>query len=71
MGRSYKIRCRHCGAQFDHCADNSYGILQRCVGCGDMESDDSSPIFCPACSQRVNSSKMELESQIEEIITWQ
>ena len=35
MGTAYKIRCKHCGAQFDHSAHPSYGLLPACVGCGE------------------------------------
>ena len=35
MGTAYKIRCRHCGAQFEHYMQPGYGVLPMCVGCGE------------------------------------
>ena len=35
MGTAYKIRCKHCGAQFDHYMQPGYGMLPACVGCGE------------------------------------
>ena len=35
MGTAYKIRCRHCGAQFEHHMQPGYGVLPVCVGCGE------------------------------------
>ena len=32
MGTAYKIRCRHCGAQFEHHMQPGYGVLPVCVG---------------------------------------
>ena len=33
MGTAYKIRCKHCGTQFDHYAGSDYGHTIVCVGC--------------------------------------
>ena len=32
MGTAYKIRCRHCGAQFEHHMQPGYGVLPVYVG---------------------------------------
>ena len=34
MGTAYKIRCKHCGTQFDHYMQPGYGMLLLFVGCG-------------------------------------
>ena len=53
MGTAYKIRCRHCGTQFDHYYGNDYGTTIRCVGCGDHIETETA-IRCPACRKRLN-----------------
>ena len=35
MGTAYRIRCKHCGAQFEHSMQPGYGLLPMCVGCGE------------------------------------
>ena len=34
MGTAYKIKCKHCGTEFQHSASACYGLYQECVGCG-------------------------------------
>lgn len=74
MGIAYKIRCRHCGAQFDHSTDAGYGMLQPCVGCGDSYCnayvETEIPIRCPACMRRLNTSQEEFNKQIETVMMW-
>ena len=49
MGTAYKIRCRHCGARFDHYLQPGYGLLAPCVGCGEYVETETA-IRCPAVS---------------------
>ena len=46
MGTAYKIRCRHCGAQFEHYMQPGYGVLPMCVGCGEYVETETA-IRCP------------------------
>ena len=60
MGTAYKIRCKHCGAQFDHYMQPGYGILPPCVGCGGY----------PACHKRLNATQEEFNEQVEVVYQW-
>ena len=53
MGTAYKIRCRHCGAQFEHHMQPGYGVLPVCVGCGEYVETETA-IRCPACHNKLN-----------------
>ena len=68
MGTAYKIRCKHCGAHFDHYMQPGYGVLPVCVGCGEHVETETS-IRCPACHRRINSTQEEFYEQIE--VTYQ
>ncbi|MDE5637717.1 MAG: hypothetical protein K2J51_00675 [Alistipes sp.] len=74
MGTAYKIKCRHCGAQFDHYTDSGYGVLQPCVGCGDTYADGyvetEIPIRCPACLHRLNTTPEDFRRQVETVMMW-
>ena len=69
MGTAYKIRCKHCGARFDHHADAGYGFLQPCVGCCDYVETEL-PIRCPACRHKLNATQEEFYEQIEVTYLW-
>ena len=59
MGTAYKIRCKHCGAQFEHSMQPGYGLLPMCVGCGEYVETETA-IRCPACLHRLNTTQEEL-----------
>ena len=69
MGTAYKIRCKHCGAQFDHYMQPGYGILPACVGCGEYVETETA-IRCPACRRRLNNTQEEFNEQIEVTYQW-
>lgn len=69
MGTAYKIRCKHCGTQFDHYADSGYGALQPCVGCGEYVETEL-PIRCPACLHKLNATQEEFNKQVEVTYLW-
>ncbi|MFI3301581.1 MAG: hypothetical protein SNH35_05185 [Rikenellaceae bacterium] len=71
MGTFYKISCKHCGAQFDHYGDNSYGVLPRCVGCGEDHIETQMAIRCPGCMRRLNNTEQEFKEQVQEVIVWE
>ena len=60
MGTAYKIRCRHCGAQFEH-------YMQP--GCGEYVETETA-IRCPACLKRLNTTQEEFNEQIEVTYMW-
>lgn len=74
MGKSFTICCEKCGTQFMHFSDETYGMLQACVGCGDGYScsiEQPKPIFCPGCRSRINPSPEVFNRQVESITLWE
>ncbi len=69
MGIAYKMRCKNCGTQFDYSADQSYGMMAQCVGCGDYVETES-PIRCPSCMKRLNTTQKEFNEQVEMVTMW-
>ena len=69
MGIAYQIKCKHCNTEFNYSQDQSFGMLQRCVGC-ESYVEIESPIRCPACNKRLNATKEEFFSQVQTIIDW-
>lgn len=69
MGIAYKIRCKHCGAEFDHYANNDYGSLPRCVGCADYVETEVA-IRCPACLHKLNETPEGFREQVETVMMW-
>ncbi len=70
MGTAYTIRCRHCGAQFDHYMQPGYGVLPPCIGCGDDFVETQTAIRCPVCRRRLNTTQEEFNEQIEVTYAW-
>ena len=70
MGTLYKIKCKHCGAQFDHYIYGERGVLQRAVACADFVETDIA-IRCPHCLRRMNNSQEEFNEQVEVTYVWQ
>lgn len=71
MGTAYRVRCKHCGARFEHCTDPGYGILPSCVGCGDSGYvETQTAIRCPACRRRLNETQEEFNRQVEVTYAW-
>lgn len=68
MGTAYRIRCKHCGAQFEHSMQPGYGLLPMCVGCGEYVETETA-IRCPACLHRLNTTE-EFNEQIEVTYQW-
>ena len=50
MGKSYKMRCRHCGAEFLHIERGVVGVLKECACCESHIVTEIS-IRCPQCAQ--------------------
>jgi len=69
MGTAYKIRCRHCGAQFSHCPQPGYGLLAPCVSCGNYVETETA-IRCPACHKKLNTTQEEFDRQVEVVYEW-
>lgn len=69
MGTAYKIRCKHCGAEFDHYLRSNYGLQPMCVGCGGYVETEMA-IRCPACHKKINETQQEFNAQIEVTYTW-
>ncbi len=69
MGTAYKIRCKHCGTQFEHYNDSTYGMMPRCVGCGDYIETETA-IRCPACQKKLNTTPEEFKEQVETVTMW-
>ena len=69
MGTAYKIRCKHCGAQFDYSAHAGFGMMPACVGCGEYVETETA-IRCPACFRRLNTSQEEFNEQVEVTYMW-
>ncbi len=72
MGTAYKIRCKHCGAQFNHSSDAGIGFLPTCIGCGDNMGhvETQTAIRCPACFKRLNNTPEEFNEQVEVTYSW-
>ena len=69
MGTVYKIRCKKCGAQFDHFIHSRTGVMQRAVGMGDFVETETA-IRCPCCHKRMNNTPEEFNEQIEVTYVW-
>ncbi len=69
MGTAYKIRCKHCGTQFNHSSQPAFGMLQPCVGCCDYIETETA-IRCPACFKKLNNSPEEFNEQVEVVYQW-
>ena len=69
MGTAYKIRCKHCGTQFDHYVGSDYGNTILCVGCESYVETEMA-IRCPACFKRLNSTSEEFNEQVEVVLMW-
>ena len=69
MGTAYKIRCRHCGAQFDPDTHPRDGVLAPCAGCGDYVETETAN-RCPACRKKLNATQEEFNRQIEVTYEW-
>ena len=57
MGTAYKIKCKHCGTEFQHSASACYGLYQECVGCG-------------SCLHVLNRTEQEFNEQVEVVMMW-
>ena len=69
MGTAYRIRCKHCGAQFEHSMQPGYGLLPMCVGGGEYVETETA-IRCPACLKKLNTTQEEFNEQIEVTYMW-
>jgi len=69
MGTAYKIRCRHCGAQFEHSMQPGCGAMPSCAGSG-AYVETQTAIRCPACFGRLNTSQKEFDEQMEITYLW-
>ncbi len=72
MGTAYTIRCKHCGARFNHSTDGGFGFLPHCIGCGDGRGyvETQVAIRCPACHRRLNATSEEFNEQVEVTYSW-
>lgn len=69
MGTAYRIRCKHCGAQFEHSTQPGFGLIPTCFGCGELLEMETA-IRCPACLKRLNNSEEEFNEQVEVVYQW-
>ena len=69
MGIAYVIKCRHCGTEFNYSQDESMGMMPRCVGC-ESYVETESPIRCPACNRRLNTSQEDFHEQVQTVMMW-
>ena len=70
MGSVYKIRCKHCGAQFNLSNHANYGFLPFSIGyAGDIETQ--SAMRCPACLKRLNNTAEEFNEQVKVTHSWE
>lgn len=69
MAIMYKIKCRHCGMEFQHFASADYGTLRACVGC-ECHVETQMAIRCPGCLRKLNNTQEEFNSQVETIFEW-
>lgn len=69
MGTAYKVRCKHCGTQFDHYTAAGYGLMPACVGCGEYVETQMA-IRCPGCLRKLNDSQQEFNEQVEVTYMW-
>lgn len=69
MGACYKMKCKHCGTEFMHIADDDFGVMRACVGC-ECGIEGSGAIRCPECHTKLNNTQAEFESQTESVMTW-
>ena len=70
MGTAYKIKCKHCGTEFQHSASACYGLYQECVGCGSSVVETDIPIRCPSCLHVLNRTEQEFNEQVEVVMMW-
>lgn len=69
MGKSYKMRCHHCGAEFVHIERGVNGVLRECACC-DSHIVTEVSIRCPQCARRMNRTEEEFRSQIVSMMEW-
>ncbi len=69
MGTAYKIRCKHCGAQFEHHMHPGYGLC-RCASDAANIVETETAIRCPACLHELNTTQEEFNEQIEVTYMW-
>ena len=69
MGTAYKIRCKHCGAQFEHSTQPGFGLMPMCVGCGEYVETETA-IRCPASRRWLNTTQEEFNEQVEVTYLW-
>lgn len=69
MGKSYKMRCKHCKAEFLHIQRGVIGVLRECACC-DSHIVTEIAIRCPQCGRRINRSEEEFRSQILAMMAW-
>lgn len=71
MGTAYKIKCKHCGTEFQHSTSPTFGLYQECVACGcSTHVETEKPIRCPSCLHILNRTPQEFNEQIETVMTW-
>ncbi|MBR4994841.1 MAG: hypothetical protein IKY82_02140 [Alistipes sp.] len=69
MGIAYQIKCRHCGAEFNYSQNMSLGLTSRLANCK-SHIETESPIRCPACMKRLNTTETEFNEQVHTAILW-
>lgn len=69
MGRSYKIRCEHCGTEFIHFEGQDLGTMRMCVGC-ECHLETENAIRCPGCMRKLNNTVEEFNRQVQTIMSW-
>lgn len=68
MGVIYRVKCERCGAEFAHQA--GVGFVYACVGCGQVEVNESVPFHCPVCNLRHDPREEGFAERLLEVIQW-
>ena len=70
MGIAYQFKCRHCGAKFNFGQEQSMGAMPRSGGCVSYVEIES-PIRCPSCYKRLNTTQEEFNEQVQTVMMWE
>ncbi|MFI3277651.1 MAG: hypothetical protein SNH13_00525 [Rikenellaceae bacterium] len=67
MGTAYKLKCRYCGAHYDHFGDGDSGasttsLKERCY----IETQVA--IRCPCCMRRLNATEQDFHTNIKVVV---
>lgn len=70
MGKIFTMKCCNCNAEFDHWTGNAFGGF-ACIGCGERETDEDAPFFCPSCHTKFQQGTAAFKEQLVTVGLWQ